>query len=334
MKPLETLEEIFHVAFGYMASKALFAAVHLGIFDALEGGEKDLETLVGETGAERRGLLTLLTALTSVGLLQKTASGWANGPAAQAHLVGGGFAHYVQNQIDQQMYPFMHHLTDVLRGNRDTVPFEDYEKWFKDPEEARLYSESQHSASQMLGMMAASMVDLSERRRILDVGGGTGAFSIGLCQIHPELSATILDFPNVIEVAKEFVARAGLESRFDYVEGNALKTDWPGGQDVVLFSYVSGSVSAEGVEELYRRAARALVPGGVVLIHDFMVDDDGTGPPLTALWALQHATFTPDAVALTPVFVAGLLEKAGFDDLEVKNFVPGMTRLVHARKPA
>jgi hypothetical protein len=65
-----------------------------------------------------------------------------------------------------------------------------------------------------------------------------------------------------------------------------------------------------------------------------MVDDDGTGPPLTALWALQHATFTPDAVALTPVFVAGLLEKAGFDDLEVKNFVPGMTRLVHARKPA
>jgi SAM-dependent methyltransferase len=282
MKPLETLEEIFHVAFGYMASKALFAAVHLGIFDALEGGEKDLETLVGETGAERRGLLTLLTALTSVGLLQKTASGWANGPAAQAHLVGGGFAHYVQNQIDQQMYPFMHHLTDVLRGNRDTVPFEDYEKWFKDPEEARLYSESQHSASQMLGMMAASMVDLSERRRILDVGGGTGAFSIGLCQIHPELSATILDFPNVIEVAKEFVARAGLESRFDYVEGNALKTDWPGGQDVVLFSYVSGSVSAEGVEELYRRAARALVPGGVVLIHDFMVDDDGTGPPLTA----------------------------------------------------
>jgi hypothetical protein len=69
-------------------------------------------------------------------------------------------------------------------------------------------------------------------------------------------------------------------------------------------------------------------------VHDFLVDDDRRGPPLTAIWALQHVTFTPDAVSLTPSFVTGLLEDSGFTDIAIADFVPGMTRLVRARKPA
>jgi SAM-dependent methyltransferase len=336
MEPLQNIEQIFHVAFGYMASKALFAGLHLGVFDALAEGPRDLEALVAETEADERGLLTLLTALTSLGLLEKTDAGWRNAPATELHLVRGApgdFGDYLRYQIDRQMYPFMHNLPDVLKGRRDTVPFEDYETWFRDSGEAQLYSESQHAASKGLGALAAAQVDLSGCRKLLDVGGGSGAVSIGLCQLHPELSSTILDFPNVVEVGRKFAAQAGLESRIDFVTGNALKTDWPGDQDVVLFSYISGSVSAEGVAELYRRAHRALVPGGIVLVHDFMVDDDRRGPPLTAIWALQHLTFTPGAVSLTTGFVTSRLEEAGFGGVSINGFVPGMTRLAQARKP-
>lgn len=337
MKPLEEIDQVFHVAFGYMASKALFAGLHLGVFDALEEGPRDLDALQEGTGAQERGLVTLLTALTAVGLLEKTEEGWKNAPASQAHLVSGApgdFGDYLRYQIDRQMYPFMHNLTDVLKGRRDTVPFENYEAWFGDAREASLYSESQHAASLGPAALLAAQVDLSGRQRLLDVGGGSGAFSIALCQLHPELHSTILDFPNVLEVTRKRVAEAGLESRFDLLPGNALATEWPTGQDAVLFSYVSGSVSQEGVEDLYRRAHRALEPGGVTLVHDFMVDDDRTGPPLTAIWALQHATFTPGAVSLTPGFVTGLLGEIGFDDISVTPFIPGMTSLVQARKTA
>lgn len=336
MEPLQNIEQIFHVAFGYMASKALFAALHLGIFDAVAQHPRDVAALAAETGADERALTTLLTALTAVGLLRKGADGFSNSPAAEQHLVRGAvgdFGDYLRYQIDRQMYPFMHNLTDVVRGRRDTVPFVDYEAWFSDPEEATLYSESQHAASVGPAMMLASQVDLSKVRRLLDVGGGSGAFTITLCQIHPELASTILDFPNVLEVTRRRIALAGLEARVSLVAGNALKTEWPGQQDAVLFSYVSGSVSAEGVAELYRRAFRALVPGGSVIIHDFIVDDDRQGPVLTALWALQHATYTPDAVALTPGFVTGLLRDAGFVDVGVEEFIPGMTRLARGRKP-
>jgi len=336
MRSLDDITQIFHVAFGYMASKALFAGLHLGIFDAVAQGPTNLATLADATGVEERGLTTLLTALTAIGLLEKTAKGFVNSPAAQQHLVRGAigdFGDYLRYQIDRQMYLFMHNLTDVLRGHRDTVPFVDYEAWFSDMSQASLYSESQHAASLGPAMMLAAQVDFASRRRLLDVGGGSGAFSITLCRVYPQLAATILDFPNVIEVARQRVAAAALDSRIGFVAGNALVTDWPGEQDTVLFSYTSGSVSAEGVAELYRRAYRALVPDGIVLVHDFMVDDDRSGPPLTALWALQHTTYTPGAVSLTPGFVTARLQEVGFVDVSVGEFIPGMTRLVQARKP-
>lgn len=337
MQPLQDLQQIFHVAFGYMASKALFSALHLNVFDALAEGPKEVADLAAEIGAEERTLTTLLTALASIGLIQRTGAGWGNSPAAQMHLVSGApgdFGDYLRYQIDRQMYPFMHNVTDVIRGRRDTVPFQDYETWFRDAGEAALYSESQHAASIGPAQMLAARVDLSGCRRLLDVGGGSGAFSITLCRKHPELMATVLDFPNVLEVARRFVANAGLEPRIDLVPGNALCIDWPTRQDVVLFSYVSGSVSGEGVAELYRRAWTALEPGGLALVHDFLVDDDRSGPPLTAIWALQHATFTPGAVSLTPALVTGLLGEAGFSSISVEDFIPGMTRLVRAHKPA
>jgi SAM-dependent methyltransferase len=336
MTPLTSLEQIFQVAFGFMASKALFAALHLGVFNALASGPKGLAAIADAIGADERALETLLTALTAVGLLERGEQGWTNAPATQMFLApagGGGLGEYLRWQVDRQMYPFMHELADVLRGRRDTVPYRDYESWFRDPAQAALYSEAQHEASLGLGEVLAVRLDLSGRRRLLDVGGGSGALAIALCRHNAELQATILDFPNVLEIARRCVAKVGLESRIELMPGNALASNWPGGQDVVLFSYVSGSVSAEGVAELYRRAFAALEPGGVALVHDFMVDDDRTGPPLAAIWALQHLTFTPGAVSLTPGFVTGLLRDAGFCDTSVEDCVPGMTRLVRAAKP-
>jgi hypothetical protein len=70
-----------------------------------------------------------------------------------------------------------------------------------------------------------------------------------------------------------------------------------------------------------------------VLVHDFLVDDDRSGPPLAALWAFQHAAFTPGGVALTPGFIRGLLQESGFEEISFEPFVPGMTKLVRARRP-
>jgi ubiquinone/menaquinone biosynthesis C-methylase UbiE len=104
--------------------------------------------------------------------------------------------------------------------------------------------------------VVAGLVDLAGCRTLLDVGGGSGAFSIALCRRHPELSATILDFPSVRPTADE------LSDRIQFVEGDALTTPWPTGQDSILMAYLLSVVAALRVGELLDRARQSLRPGG------------------------------------------------------------------------
>ena len=71
-----------------------------------------------------------------------------------------------------------------------------------------------------------------------------------------------------------------------------------------------------------------------MMVHDFMVEDDRTGPPMAALWQLQHMAFTPDARSVTPGWLQSKLEETGFTDIREEEMVPGMTRLIAAREPA
>ena len=333
--PITEVEQISDLAFGFMASKALFAALHLDLFKALAEGPRTAAEAAGDTGIAEPQLQTLLTALAGQGLVIKEGDHYTNAPASQTFLVRGApnyFGDYLCLQIDRQMYPFMDHLADALRGNRDKLRFKSYASWMDDPDEARLFSESQHGGSLGPGAVLARRVDLSGCRRLLDVGGGTGAFAIMLCQRNPDLSATVLDFPNVTEIGRKFVAEAGLDSRIDFLPGNALESDWPAPQDAVLMSYLFSGVSGEAHGMLVKQAYEVLAPGGSLIVHDFMVEDDRSGPPLAALWALQHLVFTPGAVSITPAFVGGLMSEAGFVDVEVSELVPGMTKVVRARK--
>lgn len=102
----------------------------------------------------------------------------------------------------------------------------------------------------------------------------------------------------------------------------------------MLMSYLSSSVGEPSLVDLYAKAYQATKPGGSIFIHDFMVDDDRTGPPLAALWALQHMVFTPNAKSLNPAFVQSTLEAAGWTDVSIVEMIPGMTRLAVGTKPA
>jgi len=339
--PIRDAEDISHIAFSFMAAKALFAALDISLFTALHrvGGPveySDLAAVVNEGVAasehvDERKLVTLVTALTSVGLLKKEGSTIANVPASEAFLVRGAkydFGDYLRFQIDKQMYPFMDHVSSVLQGKPSKQRFVDYEEWMGDPEEARLYTESQHAGSHGPARSLARYKGalLNECTTLLDVGGGSGGFSLTLASLFPNLKCTVMDFPNVIEVGREYAEADGMSDRVDFVGGNALETPFPTDKSAVLMSYLSSSVGGDNLEELYTKAYDALEPGGIFVVHDFMVNDERDGPPLAALWALQHMVFTPGAISLTPAAVTGFMQSAGFEDIEFFTMIPGMTQ--------
>lgn len=329
--------EISDIAFGFMGSKALFAALGFGIFNHLADGPATAAEVGEKAGLHAERAETLLTALAGLGLVAVEDGKFSNSPGADAFLVEGAkydFSDYLTRQVAQQMYPLMDQVEDALADRLPDGATGSYADWFSDPAQARLYSESQHMGSLGPARQLARGLDLAGAASMLDVGGGTGAFSITLCKANPGLKSTIVDFPNVAAIGRRYVDEAGLSDRIGYVDADATDGGWPGGQDVVLMSYLLSGVAAEMHNELFARAFAALKPGGRMLVHDFIVNEDRSGPRLTALWQLQHTAFTPHARSLDDASLAQALEKAGFEVQEVRAMIPEMTMLAEAVKPA
>ena len=334
---LETSEELSRVAFGFMASKALFAGLHIDIFSKLASGIDTLEGLSEATKVPRNRVLTLITALTSIGAVKFENGKYSNSPAAEHFMVQGAkydFGDYLRYQIDKQMYPFMEQLNDVLDGTLDPSTIDSYAHWMSDSEQAALYSESQHSGSLGPGRTLARTVDLSKARSLLDVGGGTGAMTISLCNAYPELESTIIDFPNVSEIGWRFVTEADLVNRVRYIPGNALESTWPTEQDAILMSYLLSGVPGTKIPDLLKWSMESLNPGGVLMIHDFMIEKGRRGPTLAALWQLQHMAFTPEAQSISTFWLSDAMAEAGFEVEPSGDLIPGMTKLIVGRKPA
>jgi predicted O-methyltransferase YrrM len=213
-----------------------------------------------------------------------------------------------------------------------------YAKLFSDPEEADTYTKAQHNGSLATAKMLCKKVDFSGMKSLLDIGGGSGAFSIMICRQNPEMNARILEFPEVCNTGEKFVATEETEvgSRVKYVRGSCLDA-WPeelGEQhDAVLISYVSESVPHEAVPMMYKRAFGKLRPGGMLIVHSFMVDDTLDGPLLGALWSLQHVAVNADGLGLHPANVTELMTKAGFKDVDAAEMIGGMTKLMIGKKP-
>jgi len=330
-------EQISNIAFGFMASKALFVALHCNIFTNLSSKPKSSEALAVEINIPENRITTILTALNSIGLLIREDNIYRNSPGAENFLVKGAphdFGEYLRLQIDRQMYGFMQQLEGIVTDNISPEYIDSYAKWMKNKKEARLYSESQHAGSLGPGLTLSRMIDFSGVDHLLDVAGGTGGFSIRLCQANPKLSVSILDFPNVVAVGKEKVEEAGLSNRINFISGDALDYDWPTNCDAVLMSYLYNGVPGDAIPELARRAYEILNPKGLYIVHDFMVEDNRSGPQLAALWQLQHLAFTPAAKSITPSWVFNIMEGVGFSDINVAELIPGMTKVVWGRKPS
>lgn len=335
VKLAESAEDVSQIAFGFMASKALFAGLHIDVFTLLSEKPKATPEIAAEAGVPENRITTLMTALTSIGLVDRNDTIYSNSPAAEAFLSRASkyeFGDYLRYQIDQQMYPFLGQLNGVIDGSLDPEAVDSYQHWMSDPEQATLYSEAQHAGSLGPGRTLARLVDLSGAHNLLDVGGGTGAMSIRLLEAYPDLVSTIIDFPNVSEIGWRFVSEAGLVDRIRYIPSNALEAEWPTGQDAILMSYLFSGIPGSEASRLVDYAFECMADGGHILVHDFMVEDDRMGPPMAALWQLQHMAFTPEARSVTPGWLKQRMAEAGFSEIEEEEMIPGMTRLIHARK--
>jgi SAM-dependent methyltransferase len=165
------------------------------------------------------------------------------------------------------------------------------------------------------GPLVVAGIDLTGRRRLLDLGGGPGTYALLFCQTYPELEATVFDLPTSREFAERATRRFCLEGRVRFAAGDFLEDPLPGRYDVAWLSHILHGEGEENCRRIVAKAAAALEPGGLLLVHEFILDDDGSGPLHPALFALNMLVGTPEGRAYREGELRSMMEGAGLREI-------------------
>ena len=331
-KRLDTvrLQEIVQ---GFWRSGALMAAVELGLFTAVSKGagtyaEAATALDITETNAER-----LMTACVTLELLELDAAGrMSNAPDVERFLVEGSsryagpwmlFTKPSWNDWEQLSEKLKSKTVDRLgKYGEFTV------------ERAREYHKATYSIGLGAGRRFSRHVDMSGRKRMMDIGGGSGAYSIVATQTYDGLNAVVLDLPAVAVVAKEFIAEHGVSDRIDAEACDFTADPFPTDCDVAVMASNLPIYSREIVGQVIQKAFDALLPGGEMHLIGETLDDDRRGPVGPALWGLSEAVIGTTGLAHTNGDCIGYFENAGFAEVSVNEFVPGALVRITGKKPA
>lgn len=302
---------------GFWAFKTPAAAHELDLFSHLAGGAgTTVAELAQALGLHPRPAEMLLIGCTALGLLEKTDGRYRNTPLSEAYLVRGKpyyFGGFVQ-MADKRLYAGWDRLAEALRTNRPTTwdPARQSSIFDgEDPTMLALFWEAMHSLSKMTARKRGEAVDLAHFRRLLDIGGGSGAYDIELCKQYGTLRATVFDLPHVAVIAVGKIAEAGLTDRIETAGGSFFDT-LPKDHDVHLLSMILHDWDEAKNRALLRRSFEALPSGGAVVISQLLVNDERTGPAPAALMSLNMLIETEGGRNYTPAEYSAWLEEAGF----------------------
>jgi SAM-dependent methyltransferase len=306
-----TIGRLLNAASGYWQPCVLHAAINLDIFSIL--GERWLTAaeLARQLQGAERGTTVLLNALAAMGLLLKSEGKLANSTFSKTFLTKDS-PHYKGYIIRHH-----HHLVDgwaqldkaVLSGRPVTM---------------RSEGEAQERENFLMGMFnlamdiaprAAAEIDLHDRRRLLDLGGGPGTYAIYFCLANPQIKATVFDRPTTRAYFEKTVEQFGVAGRIDFIAGDFNTDPIVGRYDAAWLSHILHSNGPEACERLIAKAAAALEPGGLLIIHDFFLNEAMDGPLFPALFSLNMLLNNESGRSYSEKEVGAILDRAGVKDI-------------------
>lgn len=319
---------LFKLSSSYWGSCTLHAGLKLNVFTEI--GQKPMAAadLAIRLGADERGLTALLNALVALNLLTKRKNCFGNAEISENFLMKDS-VRYVGHLI-------LHHaqLMDSWRRLDEAVlsgkPVRSRSSFGTDSS-LEHFLLGMHIQAMGIAPWAAANFDLSGRRRLLDVGGGPGTWAIHFALNHPELTATIFDLPSSRPFAERTISQFGVDSRVRFVGGDFNHDDLPSGFDVAWLSHILHGEGPDNCANIIRKAVRSVGNNGLILIHEFILDDARTSPTFPALFSLNMLTGTPAGRSYTQSELEKMLLDAGVSEVSMLAFRgPSESRILAA----
>jgi SAM-dependent methyltransferase len=297
---------------GYWRTCALHAAVKLDVFTKMGSEELTAGELASCVEASERGVSKLLNALTAMKLLVKKGERYANTPAALAFLSKDS------PKYTGHMILHHHHLMASWSRLHEAVqsgaPLRSRSA-HGDEKTRESFLMGMFNAAMQLAPRLAAVIDLSGRRRLLDLGGGPGTYAIHFCLKNPGLRATVYDLPTTRPFALRTIERFAVGDRVDFVGGDYLEEEVPKGFDVAWLSQILHAEGPEDARRVVDKAVSTLNPGGMILIHEFILNDTMDGPLFPALFSLNMLLGTDHGQSYSEGQIVKMLESAGAKEI-------------------
>jgi len=313
----------------FMESRVLLTALELDVFTAVGGGAT-AAAVAPVIGADAGATERLLDAIVSLGFLEKREGVFANTPLA-ARFLAAGSRDDARDALKHNLSLWRRWstLTDAVRaGHAVGVP----EMKDRGDDWTVPFIAAMHRGAAQRAPLVVQAVGTEGVCRMLDVGGGSGAYSIAFARASALLQAEILDLPTVLPIAERHIEEAGLAGRVTTRAGDLRTDEFGSGYDLVLLSSICHMLGPDKNRDLLARAARALAPGGRVVVSDFVLDEDGTGPRQAVLFSLNMLVGTPSGRSYREAEYRAWLGAAGLVGVE-RARLPGPAHLLIGRKP-
>lgn len=304
-----SLAEIFQLGY-YWETKILLTAVRLDVFSALNAKPKSAGETAARIGAHEATLALLLNALVAMRLLMKEGDKYGNSSVADKHLVRHS-PHYIGHLLllHDAEWNNWGKLEEAIRSGRRSVDRHVFET---DPELGSNVLAVLDRIGRQSGPDFAKRLQLSGPVRFLDLGGGAGTNAIAVCQLYPELMATVFDLPATLRLTEKTVKEAGLESRIALQAGDFNRDGLGGPYDVVLMSDILHYQTFDTNQALVKKAYDHLAPGGQLFIKDRFLDETGISPAWTTAFAVHILVNTQQGGCYKTAEAMQWMTKAGF----------------------
>jgi len=331
-------EAILQLAHGYWGSRALLAAVELGLFTELAEGPLDLGAVSERLSLHPRGARDFLDALVALGMLERADGLYSNTADTDLFLdrnkpsyVGG-----LLEMASQRLYRIWDALPEALRTGRRQSESNDEHDFFAalyaDPARLESFLSAMTGLSHAAGAAIAAKFPFDRYESVLDVGCAQGAAPVALAKAHPHLTATGFDLPPVGPIFDRYVARHGLEDRVSFHGGDFFKDPLPSA-DVIVMGHILHDWGLDEKKQLIAKAYDALPPGGGFIAYEALIDDERRANAFGLLMSVTMLLETEAGFDFTGADARGWYEDAGFENVGVAH-LNGPDSMVFGFKPA
>lgn len=293
-------DRLMLISEGHAAFQVLWAAVELGVFEALsEQPGMTRKQIASHLGLSDQPTRILMVGLAALGLVRKEGDTFFNAELTQQRLLRDkpgsltavlGWQHYI-------VYPGLVDFVEALKegtniglrhfpGEGDRL----YQRLVSHPEIEKVFQDAMSALSQQANSQLVESLDLQNVTHLLDVGGGDATNAIRVARKFPHIRVTVFDSPSICEIAKENIVRQGVSNQVDTIHGDLFTTPFPAGIDAIIYCHMFTIWSPEENQQILRKTCDALPVGGMVIVFNMMGNDEDTGPISTALGSLYFLT--------------------------------------------